>query len=110
MDSILESVKKNLGIVDEYTHFDPDIIMHINTVLMVLYQIGVGKKIVVEDKTTTWNDFLSNAKDLEMVKSYVYLRVKMLFDPPSSSVAIDAIKQQLQEFEWRLSVAVETPF
>lgn len=110
MDSILTSIKKLLGIVEEYEHFDSDIIMHINTALMTLTQLGVGPSegFVIEDERSEWTDFLSESLQIESVKSYVYLRVKMLFDPPLSSAVIDSINRQISELEWRLNVAVDS--
>lgn len=112
MDSILESVKKNLGLTAEYTHFDEDIIMHINSTFMLLHQLGVGPEngLIITDEGNTWSEFTTEQGNVELVKSYVYLRVRLLFDPPSSSVMMDAMKEQIREFEWRLNVAVESSF
>lgn len=111
MESILTSIKKMLGIEESYDHFDPDIIMHINSALTVLTQLGVGPEegFMIEDDTSTWQDFIpeiTSAK-LELVKSYIYLKVRLLFDPPLSSSVIDSINRQIAEFEWRLNVAVD---
>ena len=110
MDSILTSVKKMLGITEEYEHFDADLIMHINSVFMVLTQIGVGPSsgFVITGKNEVWTDFLSEAQTIEAVKSYIYLKVKTLFDPPLSSAVMDAMNRSINEFEWRLSVADNT--
>ena len=110
MDSILTSIKKLLGITEEYDHFDPDIIMHINTALSTLTQLGVGPSegFMIEDKTATWSDFISDKKEVISVKTYVYLKVKLLFDPPQSSFVIEAIKNQLSELEWRILAQVES--
>lgn len=110
-NSILQSVKKMLGIAETYTHFDSDLIMHINTIFSVLTQLGVGPKdgFRIEDESAEWTDFLSE-KDLqvlEAIKSYMYLRVRLLFDPPQSGIVTEAINKQLSEFEWRLNVAAE---
>lgn len=109
MESILTSIKKMLGITEEYTHFDEDLIMHINSIFMVLQQIGVGpeKAFFIEDSTSTWADFLDDPTQLQIVKSYMALRVGMVFDPPQSSVVAEAKKQLIAEFEWRLNVAVD---
>ena len=111
MDSILISIKKLLGITEEYTHFDQDIIIHINSVLFTLNQLGVGptKPFTIKGETEIWDDFIVEEDSLEAVKSYVYLKVRILFDPPSSSVLMESINRQINEFEWRLNVAVETP-
>lgn len=109
-NSILISIKKMLGIAKDYTHFDPDIIMHINTILAVLTQVGVGpaKGFRIEDDSATWNDFLSDAVNLEDVKSFMYLRVKLLFDPPLSTAVSEIIKQQAEELLWRISISAES--
>ena len=111
MESILTSIKKLLGVPEEYKQFDQDIVMHINTTLMVLTQLGVGpeKGFYIEDDTSTWADFLEDPTRLQMVKSYVYLKVRKLFDPPTSSAHMNAIDQSIAEFEWRLNVAVDPP-
>lgn len=109
MESILISIKKLLGIVEEDKQFDTDIIIHINTVLMVLTQIGVGPSegFAIMDEYSTWENFIGDKPYLNSVKSYMYLRVKTLFDPPLSSAAMDSMKRLADEFEWRLQVAVE---
>ena len=110
MDSILISIKKLLGIEENYTHFDTDIIMHINSVLSILTQLGVGpsKGYSIKDANATWDEFITNPAKLELVKTYVYLKVRLMFDPPSSSSAIDSMKQLISELEFRIIVAVET--
>ncbi len=109
MESILTSIKKLLGIAEEYDHFDPDIIMHINSVFMILNQLGVGPETCfqIEDELATWADFLDDPTRLPMVKSYMGHKVRLLFDPPSSSTHMNAITQMINEFEWRLNVAVD---
>jgi hypothetical protein len=109
MESILTSIKKLLGIAEEYTHFDTDLIMHINSVLMVLTQLGVGPAngFLISDKSDTWEDFLEDNTNIEMVKSYVHMKVKLLFDPPLSSAVIESMNRMISEFEWRLNVAVD---
>ncbi|MCC8085630.1 MAG: hypothetical protein LIP15_15565 [Clostridium sp.] len=109
-DSILTSMKKLLGITKEYTHFDADIIMHINSVFSILTQLGVGPSdgFSIEDDTTMWTDFMPTDPRLELVKSYMHLRVKLLFDSTTmSSAVMDSINRQISEFEWRLQVAAE---
>lgn len=110
MDSILTSIKKLLGIEEDYVHFDADIIMHINSVLAILNQLGVGPSegYSIKDANATWDEFITNPAKLELVKTYVYLKVRLMFDPPSSSSAIDSMKQLLSELEFRIIVAVET--
>lgn len=108
--SILDSIKKMLGIDASYTIFDQDIIMHINTVFMILNQLGVGPSegFSIEDNKKTWKDYLNDDTKLESVKSYIYLKVKLLFDPPLSTAVIETIKQQINELEWRLNVEAES--
>lgn len=110
MDSILTSIKKLLGITEEYEHFDQDIIIHINTALMILTQLGVGPSegFFIKDKYALWSDFIPDVKTLEAVKSYIYLKVRMLFDPPTSSSLMNAIEHNMKELEWRLNVASES--
>ena len=100
MDSVLTSIKKLLGITEEYDQFDQDLIIHINAVLMVLTQIGVGPSngMIIKDSSTTWNDILSDTSNIEAVKTYVYLKVKMIFDPPSSSSVADAMHRSINEY------------
>lgn len=109
MDSILTSVKKALGITEDYEYFDADLIMHINSVFSILTQMGVGGKssFSISDKTANWYDFTSNEK-LEAIKSYMYLKVKLMFDPPSSSIVMESMKRNIDELEWRLHVISET--
>ena len=109
MDSILTSIKKLLGITEEYENFDQDIIMHINSAFMILNQLGVGPKsgFSISDKSSTWDEFIPESSNLEAVKTYVHLKVKLMFDPPLSSTVIEAIKSQINELEWRLNVSVD---
>lgn len=111
MDSILTSIKKLLGITEEYENFDRDIIMHINSAFMILNQLGVGPKsgFSINDKSSTWDEFVPESSNLEAVKTYVHLKVKLMFDPPLSSTVIEAIKSQINELEWRLNVSVDPP-
>ena len=109
MDSILTSIKKLLGIAEDYEHFDQDIIMHINLILMVLNQLGIGKEnFTISDKFSTWNDFLSDSVNFEAVKTYVYLKVKLIFDPPLSSTAIESTNRLIKEYEWRLNILADS--
>ena len=110
MESILTSIKKLLGIAEEYEHFDVDIIMHINSAFSVLTQLGVGPEegFRIEDAGAEWSDFLDDDPRLEMVRTYVYLKVKLVFDTTSSSSAvIESINRQIQELEWRINVTVD---
>lgn len=111
-DSILISIKKLLGITEEYTHFDQDIIMHINSVIFVLSQLGVetADGFAITGSNETWSDLLPNIdqqKNLESIKSYIYLKVRLLFDPPSASAVIESTNKLINELEWRINVAVD---
>jgi len=107
-ESILKSIKKLLGIEDSYKHFDQDIIIHINTAFMILTQLGVGPAsgFSITDDTTTWSEY-SDATITEAVKTYIYLKVRLLFDPPTSSAYLDSMKNLVAELEWRLMVEAE---
>lgn len=104
--SILTSVKKVLGIAEADTSFDPDILMHINSVFATLNQIGIGpvEGFMIEDSADTWDAFIGTDPRLNQVKTYVYLRVRLLFDPPGTSYALDSMNEQIREQEWRLNV------
>ena len=111
MDSILTSIKKLLGIAQECTDFDMDLIIHINSVLMILTQLGVGpeKGFTIEDSRDLWEDFLEyDLSKLEAVRTFVYLKVRLIFDPPSNSAVIESINRTISELEWRLNVAAES--
>ena len=112
MESILLSIKKLLGVSAEYDHFDPDIIIHVNTVFVILHDLGVGPKegFSISDSEAVWMDFIDADEDISvaMVKSYMHARVKLLFDPPVSSAHIDTLNRVINEFEWRLNSRVET--
>lgn len=112
MDSILISVKKLLGLTEEYTAFDADLIMHINSVLMILRQMGVGPKegFFISDKSATWNQFIADPVKVEAVKAYVAIKVRLLgFDVPQSSVTKEALQNTASEMEWRLNVEHDHP-
>lgn len=110
MESILTSIKKLLGIAEEYTQFDADLIMHINSVFSILTQLGVGPSngFSIEDDSATWDEFIPEGQNVELVKSYIHLKVKLLFDPPLTSAVMDAMNKNIGEFEWRLNVAAES--
>lgn len=108
--SILNTTKKALGLDPGYDAFDSDVLLHINGVFFTLNQLGVGpvEGFSIDDPSATWSDYLGNDdKNLAVVKSYMYLRVKLLFDPPTTSFAIDSLKKQAEELEWRLNVHIE---
>lgn len=105
-ESILDSVKKILGVPKDYDVFDTDILMHINSILSVLHQIGASPEggVFVADSTTAWDEIIEDRKNVEMIRSYVAIRVRLLFDPPTTSHMETALKKQAEEFEWRLNV------
>lgn len=109
MDSILTSIKKLLGISEEYEHFDADIIIHINMAFETLNQLGIGPEepFYIQDKTYTWDEFKTNGQDIRSVKTYIFLKVKMIFDPPTNSIYSEAIKNEISELEWRMNVRVD---
>lgn len=109
VESILTSIKKLLGLEEEYTHFDTDIIMYINTALMRVNQLGIGPTtgFKITDKTAVWSDLIDETIELEGVKTYVYLKVRLVFDPPQMGYLVDAIKEQIKELEWTLNVQAE---
>lgn len=108
-DSILDSTKKLLGLSEEYTPFDLDVLMNINSALSVLKQIGIiDEDFEVEDKESKWNDLNQNTMRLNLIKTYVYLKVKSVFDPPATSYLIEAVNKKIEEHEWRLRESIET--
>lgn len=109
-DSILTSIKKLLGIHEDDESFDADIMIHINTVFMILNQLGVGPKsgFRIQDASTIWNEYITDEDDLDSVKTYIYLKVKLIFDSSASSVVTQAIKENIAELEWRINTSVET--
>lgn len=109
-NSILDSVKKVLNLDPSYTAFDPDIIMFINSAFVTLHQLGLGptEGFWIESPAETWDEFITSPPNyVNMVKTYVFLRARMLFDPPTTSFLIAAMNEQIQEYEWRLNVARE---
>ena len=105
-DSILNTTKKLLGIAEENTEFDLDIILHINSVFTILTQLGVGpsKGFFITDGSATWSDFIPEGEMMEAVKSYMGCKVRMLFDPSTSSATMQALQNMCNELEWRLNV------
>ena len=110
MDSILNSIKKLLGIDEANTSFDTDVMIHINSVFADLKQLGVGpdEGFRITGIFETWSDFTSDKIDIESVKTYMYLRVRLLFDPPTTSGLVEAMTKQADKLEWRLNVAADT--
>ena len=103
-DSVLSSTKQMLGISPEDTSFDVNVIMSINTALTILMDLGLTEveDEIVTDDIMTWDDLLGGRTDIEYVKTYVYQKVKMIFDPPTSTAAIDAMQRSISELEWRI--------
>ena len=108
-DSILITIKKLLGLEDDDTSFDTDIITHINSFIPVLYQLGVGPSsgLLIEDSSSHWSDLLENEAQLALVKTWLYLRVRKVFDPPQSGTAMEALNSTINELEWRINVSVD---
>ena len=108
--SILLSIKKLLGILPEDENFDTDIIIHINTVFTTLLQLGVGPKngYRIIDANNEWSEFVQDEENLDSVKTYIYLKVRLVFDPPANSFVVESFKQTIQELEWRLNVASDS--
>lgn len=108
-DSILDTIKTMLGPSADDTHFDPDIITHINSALMELNQLGVGTDgFIIKDNTATWKQFEPRADKLSAMQTYVYLSVKMVFDPPTVGGVITSMTETMKKLEWRLCVAAES--
>ena len=109
MERILSSIKKLLGIAEEQTDFDIDIIMHINTVFTILNELGIGPDdgFVIEDGSETWDQYIEDKRKFDKIKTYMYLKVRLYFDPPQSSAHLEALKRQIEELEWRLNVTAE---
>lgn len=108
-ESILLSVKKLLGITEDEVVFDTDIIIHINSVFMVLNQLGVGPEepFNIQGVEETWGDFDGSNNNLAGIKTYVYLKVRLIFDPPTIGSLVSSMESQIAEFEWRLNVKSE---
>lgn len=111
-DRILPSIKKMLGMDKDYNAFDMDVIIALNSALTIVYQLGVGpqdRPYVIRTGDETWSDFFNDSDSIELVKGYLYLRARLLFDPPSTGVLHEAMERQIKEYEWRLNVQAETP-
>ena len=109
MESILTSIKKLLGPEETDTQFDEDIIIHINSAIMRLNQLGIGPTggYSITDKKNVWSELIGTRKDLDAVKTYIYLKVRLVFDPPQSGFLVDAIKSQITELESTLNIQAE---
>jgi len=103
-NSILDDIKKLLGIPSDYDAFNTDLVMHINTVFQNLYEMGFGDTAFsIDDSSSTWNQFFGyTGLSINSARTYVYLKVKQLFDPPQTSALIEAMNSNIQELEWRL--------
>ena len=110
-ESILTSIKKLLGIDESYEAFDTDIIIHINSALFFANQLGIGPAsgFRIADKSKVWSDFVGSRQDLDGVQDYVYLKVKIVWDPPQAGYLVEAIKEQIKELEVRLNWQAENP-
>lgn len=108
MDSILNTVKETIGPSSDYSIFDDELIMHINSVFFTLNQLGVGPKepFTISDSSSTWDEFVDEGQ-LEAVKTYVCQKVRLIFDPPTNSALLSAIKEMISEYEWRLNVEAD---
>lgn len=107
-NSILLSIKKLLGMEGDYDCFDTDVIIHVNTALAILSQLGVGRdSFYITGVTEKWEDFTDYHHKIEFMKTFVYLKVKLIFDPPASSTAVKAMEEAAKELEWRINVAVD---
>ena len=104
--SILTSTKKILGLAEDYTAFDLDVITHINTAFSILTQLGIGppQGFAIQDASTEWNEYLADDLRLNTVRTYMFLKVRQLFDPPATSYLISAVDNQIRELEWRMNV------
>lgn len=104
--SILNSIKKALGLDPEYKAFDHDVIMYINAVFVTLNQLGIGPEdgFMIEDELPVWADFMGDDMRYNNVKTYVSLRVRLLFDPPTVGYLIDSLDKQIEQLEWRLNI------
>lgn len=107
--SILDSLKKTLGIELSDTTFDPDLILHINSAFSTMHQLGVGpsEPFEIHDNTAQWSDFIEDYTAINSVRSLIHIKVKLLFDPPSTTTMFNALEAKEKEYEWRLMVAME---
>ena len=110
MESILNTVKEHLGPTAQYEAFNSQIMDHINGVFFDLNQMGVGppEGFLITDETYTWDDYIAEPRKFEAVKTYMYLRVKLVFDPPANATILASMERQIEKLEWRLNHAAET--
>lgn len=110
-ETILESIKELLGSSIDYTAYNKDLVILINGTLSILKQVGIGSdEFKITEDTGTWEEFLGNDSRLEMAKTYVYLKTKLIFDPPLSSTVIECYKESIREIEWRLGILVDEQY
>lgn len=109
MESILDSIKKMLGMEPNYEHFDADLILYINATFNILNQLGVGPKegFNIKDRTNKWTEYIEDIEKIEMIKTYIYMKVKIMFDPSLTSSVNETMKEIIKELEWRLNVQVD---
>lgn len=109
MESILKFVRKAIGPSDAYEHFDPELIVFVNSAFSRLSQLGVGPEegFAIKDDTAVWSDYIANDKRLEDVKEYIYLKVKVVFDPPASQAVLSHFNQRIVDLEWQLNAKVD---
>lgn len=105
--SILKNIRKMMQMPEDYTDFDMELTIHINSAFSTLHQLGVGPETAfsIQDEGAVWTDFTENTKTIESVKTYVYIAVRILFDPPTNSAVLTAFQDQKKELEFRLNVA-----
>ena len=111
-NSIFNSVKKVVGLLRDDDSFDEDILLHINSVVSTLRQLGLSipSGFYVRDDVQTWRDLLGEFRDLDLVKSYMTMKVRLMFDPPSSSFGLKSMEEMTKEFEWRINVLTDQPY
>ena len=111
-DSIFNSVKKVVGLLGDVASFDEDILLHINSVVSTLRQLGLSipADFYVRDDVQTWRDLLGEFRDLDLVKSYMTMKVRLMFDPPSSSFGLKSMEEMVKEYEWRINVLTDQPY
>ena len=111
-DSVFSSVKKVVGLLGDDGSFDEDILLHINSVVSTLRQLGLSipSDFYVRDDVQTWRDLLGEFRDLDLVKSYMTMKVRLMFDPPSSSFGLKSMEEMVKEYEWRINVLTDQPY
>lgn len=109
-ENILGSIRHATGLGDEHVFFDPDLVMHINSVFDILHQLGIGPSggFKLETGEELWSEFLGDSETLEMVKTYMYISVKLVFDPPQNSFLVKQLEDTKKEYEWRMNVGAES--